>query len=315
MTTEPKDISEIKPDVPADATAAKSELSPGETIRRARTGAGYVAEDFAAQLKLSRNTLEALENDDYATLREPVYVRGYYRKCAKLLNLPEDELIAAYQRRARPKAPPIPSKIPVVDGGIETRSGGGGLRWLLGLIVVAGAFAAVAWYLQQENTGFTKALSTDTAPPVVQPLSVPTLGERPADDSLADGDRSEIDRSEIDAQAAAGESPDSTNDAATPTTTDTPASENAAQGAPGAGPLTLRFEDNSWVRVQDADGRMLLSGLVRKGTTHSLDGKPPFSLFLGYAPGVSVQYQGRAIDLSPVTRDNNTANLTVPGGA
>ncbi len=311
MMTEPKDISEIKPDVPADAAATTPELSPGQTIRRARTDAGYAAEDFAAQLKLSRNTLEALENDDYATLREPVYVRGYYRKCAKLLNLPEDELIAAYEKRARPKAPAIPSKIPVVDGGIETRSGGGGLRWLIGLIVVAGAFAAVAWYLQQENTGFTNTLSTDTTPPVVQPLSGPTLGERPADDSLAGGDRSEI-----DAEDSEGESLDATNEAPPPAATaETLAGENAEQGASGAGALTLRFEDNSWVRIQDADGRMLLSGLVRKGTTRTLDGKPPFALFLGYAPGVSVQYQGRAIDLAPVTRDNNTANLTVPGGA
>ncbi|MDT0498710.1 DUF4115 domain-containing protein [Algiphilus sp. W345] len=308
--TEPKDIADIKPDVPADATAATPELSPGQTIRRARTDAGYAAEDFAAQLKLSRNMLEALENDDYATLREPVYVRGYYRKCAKLLNLPEDELIAAYEKRARPKAPAIPSKIPVVDGGIETRSGGGALRWLIGLIVVAGTFAAVAWYLQQEDTGFTNTLSTDTTPPVVQPLSGPTLGERPADDSLAGGDRSEI-----DAEDSGGESLDATNEAAPPAATDTLASENAEQGTSGAGPLTLRFEDNSWVRIQDADGRMLLSGLVRKGATHTLDGKPPFALFLGYAPGVSVQYQGRAIDLAPVTRDNNTANLTVPGGA
>lgn len=312
MTTEPKDTADIKPDVPADTKAAMPELSPGETIRRARTDAGYVAEDFAAQLKLSRNMLEALENDDYATLREPVYVRGYYRKCAKLLNLPEDELIAAYEKRARPKAPAIPSKIPVVDGGIETRSGGGGLRWLIGLIVVAGAFAAVAWYLQQENTGFTNTLSTDTTPPVVQPLTGPTLGERPADDGAvaglggASGAGTDADQMQASGNATATSAdPD----------TATPASADTTEQAPAAGPLTLRFDDNSWVRIQDADGRMLLSGLVRKGTTRTLDGKPPFALFLGYAPGVSVQYQGRAIDLAPVTRDNNTANLTVPGGA
>ncbi|MGH8447242.1 MAG: DUF4115 domain-containing protein, partial [Solimonas sp.] len=68
----------------------------------------------------------------------------------------------------------------------------------------------------------------------------------------------------------------------------------------------------SWIRVSDADGRTLLNGLVAAGERRRLDGKPPFDLFIGAAHVVGVEFQGKAIDLKPYTRDNATARLSLP---
>ena len=65
-------------------------------IREARERTHLSLDDMAAHTKLARATLEALERDDYGALLEPVYVRGYYRKCAKVLEMDEAQLIAAY---------------------------------------------------------------------------------------------------------------------------------------------------------------------------------------------------------------------------
>jgi cytoskeleton protein RodZ len=92
---------ETEPAAPAamPPPAADAPPSPGALLRQARERAGLGAEDLAGQLKLAKGTLEALERDDFAALSEPVYVRGYYRKIAKVLPVAENELINAYNAR------------------------------------------------------------------------------------------------------------------------------------------------------------------------------------------------------------------------
>ncbi|HUR41550.1 MAG TPA: helix-turn-helix domain-containing protein, partial [Verrucomicrobiae bacterium] len=93
-----------EPEIPQASAAAPAAdaPSPGRLLSQARARAGLGAEDLAGQLKLAKGTLEALERDDFAALSEPVYVRGYYRKIAKVLNIPEADLIAAYDARSAP---------------------------------------------------------------------------------------------------------------------------------------------------------------------------------------------------------------------
>ena len=76
-------------------------------------------------------------------------------------------------------------------------------------------------------------------------------------------------------------------------------------------PLVLRFREASWVRVEDGSGRRVLNGLVQGGELREIDEQGPYAVFLGYAPGVEVRYQGEPIDVSAYVRGNNTARFTV----
>lgn len=67
-------------------------------------------------------------------------------------------------------------------------------------------------------------------------------------------------------------------------------------------PLVLHFSADCWSRVVDADGRVLLNGLMKAGVTQALQGKEPFSVQLGFARGVQVIYRGTEVDLAPHTR-------------
>jgi cytoskeleton protein RodZ len=101
---------------PAPEAPAPGASSPGAIIREARTRARMSVEELAAATKLARPTLEALERDDFNALQEAVYVRGYYRKCAKILGLNEAELVAVYQNRVVPKRPDPPAKLRLASG-------------------------------------------------------------------------------------------------------------------------------------------------------------------------------------------------------
>ena len=62
--------------------------------------------------------------------------------------------------------------------------------------------------------------------------------------------------------------------------------------------LVLTFDNDCWTEVTDAEGRRLLYALVSSGSRRVLRGEAPFEVFLGYAPGVTVRYEGEVFDHS-----------------
>lgn len=92
-----------------------------------------------------------------------------------------------------------------------------------------------------------------------------------------------------------------------------PAPEGSASRATGAGSslpapgsnaadLMLSFDIESWIEIKDADGRVLVVGTERPGSTRAVEGRAPFSLIIGNAPGVRLSYRGRPVNLEPHTQ-------------
>ena len=95
----------------------------------------------------------------------------------------------------------------------------------------------------------------------------------------------------------------------------TGAATGAAADALARGGLTLnlQFRETSWVRINDAEGRALMNGLMNGGTAQTVkEGTPPLSVFFGNAPGVVLEFNGQPVDLGPYTQSNRTARLTLP---
>ncbi|MGE7960608.1 RodZ domain-containing protein [Pseudomonas sp. NPDC089530] len=89
-----------------------------------------------------------------------------------------------------------------------------------------------------------------------------------------------------------------------------PAAPTAPVAAPiaGAGQVQIQFTADCWTQITDGGGKVLLSGLKRKGETADVSGKPPFAVRLGYARGAQISYNGQAIDVAPFT-SGETARL------
>jgi len=79
----------------------------GAQLKTARENMGLSIPDAAARLHLSRRFITVLENEDLLnTNLPPIYLRGYLRSYARLLNLPEKELNPVLNRLA-----PIPDGV------------------------------------------------------------------------------------------------------------------------------------------------------------------------------------------------------------
>jgi cytoskeleton protein RodZ len=331
MTSEP---APTKPMTADDPTVAG--VSPGTSVRRAREQAKLSVNELASQTKLTRNTIEALERDDFAVLSQAVYARGYYRKCAKVLALPEDDLIAAYEKLAAPEMPLTPiGKLLLSSNESETRAGlrrrgGSGGRWMTIALVVIIAAAAVFGYLMndpQESSWLQKSVGSvaivDNGPasaPAASAIDPATVATPAAAGSDADTTEAANDAKPVTEGASAPASPVGLTPAtaapviavAAAPETNTSSAVGVATGPAPAGALDIDFTAASWIRVEDADGKLLLSGLMPAGQHQRVLGRTPYSMLVGNALGLRVQFDGKAVDLTPFTRPNSTARIRIP---
>lgn len=71
-----------------------------------------------------------------------------------------------------------------------------------------------------------------------------------------------------------------------------------------AGPLELRATAESWIEVQDATTKLLISRKVLAGETVQLDGAMPLKIKIGNAASTNLVFRGQPVSLAPYTRDN-----------
>jgi cytoskeleton protein RodZ len=89
-----------------------------------------------------------------------------------------------------------------------------------------------------------------------------------------------------------------------------PSPETAA-GANEPGTLHFAFRELAWVEVRQRDGKVLLTQNNAAGSEQVVRGQPPYRVVIGNASAVTLAYEGKPIDLEPVTSAENVARLTV----
>jgi len=72
----------------------------GSTLRRIRELRRYSLDDVASLTKISKNHLLAIEEEAFAKLPAPVFVRGFLLQFARTLKIPAEPVAAAYLARA-----------------------------------------------------------------------------------------------------------------------------------------------------------------------------------------------------------------------
>jgi len=291
-------------DVPTPAAAATpSVASPGAMIREGRERMRLSLDDLAGVTKLSYNTLEALERDDFSAMLEPVYVRGYYRKCAKVLDLSEKTLLQAYEARVVQKMPEPPAKLRLASGADLGSASRLPVALAISAAVIAVVVCAIVWIARNGTQAEPMAIATPS--PVVS-VSNEAQPESPAETPAGQSPNTNT-------PPTSGTTGSESAPAVAPATeADVPASASSSPAVAGADSAVLSFSSASWVRVDDANGRTLFNDMGQPGESRVFDGPLPLNVFLGNAPVVKVEFRGQAVDVQPFVRSNNTARFTLP---
>ncbi len=123
--------------------------TPGAILAAERIQKGYSTEYVAGKLHLRVRIIDLLEAGDYQQMPEPVFIKGYIRAYAKLLDLSSEPLLDSFNRmysseRKLEKA--------LWQSRRETNKAEHVVRWVTGIfaLVVLGA-VAMWWQTNKEN--------------------------------------------------------------------------------------------------------------------------------------------------------------------
>ena len=270
------------------------QASVGQVLRDAREAQGVTLENAAIRLHLMQRQIEAMETDDFGSLGQPVFARGFVRNYARLLGLAPEPLLARMEGApAEPAVVTHPAAIPPHSWLTSPWV----ILLLLGLLLAVVVPVALYWWL---NSG-TEEEEPARPAPVVQPRAVP------------------VPAAPVAAPASAAVPPAVTPPAlpvapAEPVVPETAPAEPAQAGAPAApaasGALHLEFGAEAWVEIKDARGQMLLRKLNPVGSSVDIQGQPPFDMVVGNAAQAKMTYTGRPIDLTPYI-DATVARFTL----
>ncbi|SHM80059.1 cytoskeleton protein RodZ [Pseudomonas asturiensis] len=320
---------------------ATTRTNPGETLRQVRESRNWSLPDVALRLNLTVASLSHLENGNFEKLPGHTFARGYVRAYAKLLELDQAALVEQFDQFTGTdgKGSPVHAL-----GRIEepVRLSHNILRivsLLLLVVLVGGGFV---WWQDQatlrgkDQSGLNlEHVEVESADGTTQihPL------DEPEDQAVVENQTAGQTTLPLNAGTPANETQNATPVVPAPTvnapahtqapaatatppatTAQTPSvapvvpsmpTTPAEQPAPmvaGAGQVNVQFTADCWTQVTDGNGKVLVSGLKRKGESLDVNGKPPLTLRLGFARGAQVSYNGQPVDVAPFT-SGETARL------
>lgn len=70
----------------------------GQILKESRESQFYTLDDIEKSIKIRKELLTALEEDNYTKLPPPTFVQGFIKNYAKFLNLESGKLLAIYRR-------------------------------------------------------------------------------------------------------------------------------------------------------------------------------------------------------------------------
>ena len=331
---------------------AASDESPstafGLLFRTAREDAGMTQDQVAEALHLDVAVVSAIEDGRFADLPMRPYARGYVRNYARVLGLDADDLAQRFDAADAGRPEPsvvVPRHRVTPKSELALRPLALGYAAIVAVLLIAlGAVLWTAWRVQDWQFPFLAddsvepptaepATESPAGPPNVSPWPIVTEGaaeegeaeERPA---VATADQEPITPAltvadepvaspaqAAEPQAQAGADDEAPSLALEGVANAVPESVDGTTAVSGVvGELTLVFDDESWVSVDDATGRQLFGDLGQNGRTVTVAGQVPFSILVGNALAVRMEFDGESVDLGPFTRENNVARLELGGG-
>jgi cytoskeleton protein RodZ len=292
-----------------------SGAATGLRLKAERERRGLSSQKAADELHLDGWIIDALEAEDYLRIGPSVYAKGHLKRYAALLGLPAAEIMAGYESRAQGPAAPAsqPANVRLRTDEAPAanvpwlRIGGVALLALLALGVfwwkpwqqlrtapapvesVAANSGAVTPDGTAGSAGAPASASELSAVPSATPptMPAPPPAAAPAmSHAMSAGMAPAVGPSAMSAAAAM------------PAAQSAPADPDAVAGA-GRARLRLSFSADSWVDVHDAAGRRAFAGNGRANSVKTIAGVAPMRVYLGFASGVQLEINNRAVAIGP----------------
>jgi len=285
----------------------------GDTLRSAREAKSMAIGEVARRLNLEEPVVQALEQDNYESLPELAYIRGYLLAYVRLMDLPTS-ILKSFDEENQANMPLLTTRHSVQsscskDGWVKCVSSG---------LVVLLVIVSVLWVLEQSFNVL------DIQEVVIeQDYDVNPIEDNKADPVEVFSMENELNQLDASVDEVATDEggiseaqpvtlPDSESavqteiEEASATDINKPDTEDAqevqevqeVQQSDQGPALTMKFSDTTWIRIDDDKGNRLEAGTYKKGDIINLSHNGPLHLIIGRTNNVELGYGGEAVDLS-----------------
>ncbi|CAM3781867.1 cytoskeleton protein RodZ [Xenorhabdus thuongxuanensis] len=328
----------------------EANLTTGQILRQAREKHELSQQTVADRLCLKLSTVRDIEEDNITSNISPTFLRGYIRAYAKLVQVSESEILSILDKQIPSRAiktAPMQS----FSAGKKRKKRDGWLMKITWVVIIVLLGMTFLWWWQNykvqqtelssmatestaQNTQLTGSENNLVAS-TARENNVAPLKENQSVTAAQDGVSqektlsAEANSTEVNSNAPVSSSSVSTatNQSATNATPEnTTAAANAEVNNAVVSPsstdvnsittasndeLVIDFSDECWLAVKDAKGKVLFSGIKKKGDSLKLSGNLPYSVNIGAPAKVKVQFRGKPVDLSSFVKKGITAKLTL----
>ncbi len=234
---------------------------PGQYLSKVRIEKNIELEDAAKALVMPLKTLQALEKDDYKSLPEAAFIKGFYRSYAKYLGVDVSSIIDSFDRlytaeTGQSSVKDLTESPLQIKGKLaSSRRGfsGNWVKWAGYTVALVVVIALVMMMVQKMKDASTKTETAKTTPEV-QVINL---------------------------------------DTAKPTTAKPQATTPVAQNQDR---LVVEFKRPTSVHIEDAKGNVLATG--RQASTLNLAGQSPFKIRIDDATVATVRLNDEEIALA-----------------
>lgn len=325
------------PETDIEETPVPAAVTPGSgcgnVLKAARESQGLSIHEVSSHLRLGPKQIQAIEQDDFDKLPQPSIVRGFIRNYAKLLNIDVAPVLEAYQRIV-PSTAPLPLSVrsnaspSVIDKPARTIRPQRILTFFIFLILAAIlAYFYINHIKPQALKNASLALDVDEISETTgQEIPIPAPATEPAPSQAATTDIpaaptvAEATPVAPAAEPAAGAvaepaAPPVENTVATSAGSDstivstpTPSVSNVVESTtlkasdPQKTNLTFKVTEDSWVRIEDMQGKKILSEVLPAGSEHTVVAEKPVNVIVGHAQGTQLMIDNQPYDLTQATR-------------
>jgi len=279
--------------------------SAGSLLRTAREKMELSLKDIATQLNLQSNIIQALEADDVNNLPVAAYVRGYIRSYARIVKLDPDTVISLYEGKEQ-KPPEI---LPDVKHHSQVSSSDKPVKAMTYLITFGLVLLLLAWWQSHFIVGKNLMTDLEDNTPNKGALSytydIVIHPDTPFLEDNTEGTELIIELPPYDPESDSTNMQFDNNTDEKDQKVEHPAVSKLATQIDniGTGPdrLSLSFSEKSWVEVYDVNKKRIYMDTANPGDKLDLSGTAPFSVILGFSPGVKVIFNGKPFNQEPYT--------------
>lgn len=306
----------------------------GNVLKAARESQGLSIHEVCGQLRLGVKQIQAIEQDDFEKLPQPSIVRGFIRNYARLLNIDVTPVLEAYQRMV-PNTSPLPLSVrsnaspSIIDKPARAIRPQRILTFFIFLILAAIlAYFYINHIKPQALKNASLALDVDEISETTgQEINVPSAATDPASTPGLVADATGTPENASAAPLLPATEPAAGNPVEVPpaqalepatnalsgtdntiVSTPTPATNNVVESTtlksvdPQKAMLVFRVSEDSWVRIEDMQGKKILSEVLTAGSEHNVVAEKPVNVIVGHAQGTQLTIDNQPYDLTQATR-------------